>query len=132
MSALQPFNVYSQQTGVFPPRAGAQVPMAPKSQYSYYLMTRQVPGPYVDRFTHTDTCHTETVVTLEGDYFITVGGKPVHQQAGDVLVIPPGVPHGPVTCTNPTGYRNLQIENTHPGCKSRPSVVTGNGGASAT
>ena len=120
MSTLQPFNVYGPQTGVFPPQPGAFIRMAPHSRYGYYMMTRKVDGPITDRFTHTDTCHPETVVTLKGDYSIEVGSRRVHQHEGDVLVIPTGVPHGNIVCTNPQGFTNLQIENTHPGCQSRP------------
>ena len=121
MTSLQPFNVLNTATGVFPPTTrGAEVRMSPRSQYSYYMMTRHAEGPTVDHFMHTDTCHPETVVTLSGDYFITVDGRRVHQKAGDVLVIPAGAPHGMVESAN--GFKNLQIENTHPGCKSRPQA----------
>ena len=118
MSTLQPLNVLNTSTGVFPPTPGATVKMAPRSQYSYYLMTRHVEGPHSEGFLHTDTCHPETVVTLDGSYSIEVNGKRVYQNAGDVLVIPTGAPHGNVVSEN--GFRNLQIENTHPGYKSRP------------
>ena len=36
-----------------------------------------------------------------------------------VLVIPTSVRHGDVVTTE--GYRNLQIENTHPGCTNPPA-----------
>lgn len=114
----QPFNVYSQTQGVYPPIARATVPL-PKNSTSYHLMTNEEQGPQKIPFWHENTCHPETVITLEGDYWMTVGQERIHQKKGDVLVIPTGIKHGDVFTQN--GYRNIQIENTHPGCKNPPT-----------
>lgn len=117
MPSFQPFNVYDTPRGVFPPQARTTVKLPEKSD-SYYLMTNAEAGPQQIPFWHENTCHPETVVTLEGEYQITVGGQRHHQKKGDVLVIPTGVRHGDVVTTE--GYRNLQIENSHPGCTNPP------------
>lgn len=119
-STFQPFNVHGVAQGVFPPVAGAQVRM-PQGSDSYYLMTSEQIGPQTILFWHANTCHPETVLTLEGAYEITVGTDRLVQQAGDVLVIPAGVGHGNVVTKQ--GYRNLQIENTHAGCQSPPARI---------
>ena len=113
MQTYQPFNVFGPTQGVFPPIPRATVPL-PKNSDRYYLMTNEEHGPQKIPFWHENTCHPETVITLDGDYFITVGKERLHQKKGDVLVIPPGVRHGDVETKN--GYRNIQIENSHPGC----------------
>jgi hypothetical protein len=119
-SSYQPFNVFQPAKGVFPPAARTQVQL-PSGTDSYYLMTSQEKGPRDIPFWHENTCHPETVVTLEGSYDITLGSQRLHQKAGDVLVIPTGVKHGQVSTQE--GYRNLQIENTHAGCHSVPKRV---------
>lgn len=113
----QPFNVFEKTQGVFPPKARATVNM-PSGSDSYHLMTNEEVGTQRIAFWHENTCHPETVVTLDGDYWITVGKERLHQKKGDVLVIPTGIKHGDVFTSG--GYRNIQIENTHPGCKNPP------------
>ncbi len=117
MTPLQPFNVFATTQGVYPPTPRATVALPPKSD-SYYLMTNAEHGPQQIPFWHTND-HPEVVVTLEGSYDITVDGQRLTQTKGDVLHLPAGSRHGDVFTQS--GYRNLQIENTHQGCQSPPN-----------